>query len=246
VEIIPNSSQQKYCPECKIIAIRENQQRYEYKKHPNRKPREKHYCVVCGEKSSGSFDGKYYCNKHWLRLYLHGTTELLERKSKNTYEIDGAVAKCKTANGQGFLLDAEDVERCLKYSWCYDTRGYLAASLPGHIHATLHRFVLGLDDGDGNTVDHINGDRGDNRKVNLRLCTPNQNAKNIKKKSNNTSGYPGVRQVENGKYVAQIMVNRKNITIGRYNTFQEAKMARIQAEIKYFGEFSPTVSRGTI
>jgi hypothetical protein len=144
VEIIPNSSQQKYCPECKIIATRETKQRYAYKKHPNRKPKEAHYCIVCGEKSSGSFDGKYYCNKHWLRLYHHGTVELLGRKSKNTYEITGNIAKCKTAKGIGFLLDVEDIEKCFKYTWCVDGNGYLVANVNGGHNARLHRFVLGL------------------------------------------------------------------------------------------------------
>jgi hypothetical protein len=246
VEIIPNSSQQKYCPECKIIATRETKQRYAYKKHPNRKPKEAHYCIVCGEKSSGSFDGKYYCNKHWLRLYHHGTVELLGRKSKNTYEITGNIAKCKTAKGIGFLLDVEDIEKCFKYTWCVDGNGYLVANVNGGHNARLHRFVLGLKKDDDVKVDHINGNTLDNRKCNLRVCTTAQNGKNIKKKINNTSGYPGVRQVPSGKYQARIMVNRKEINVGRYDTFVEAKMARIQAETKYFGEFSPTVSRGII
>lgn len=244
-EYKPTHPQQKYCPQCKPIAVRETKRRW-YKKHyPNayaEKPVE--VCVVCGAKKSASYNGLPYCNKHWLRLYYHGTTELVGRKPKNTCEIgaDG-IAYCKTAKGDLFLLDSEDVKRCLKHSWCVDPRGYLAATISTGVHATLHRFVLGLEDGDGNTVDHINGNRADNRKSNLRLCTQAENGRNLKLKKNNTSGYVGVGRLPNGRYTAEIMLNGKSISLGRYDTFMQAKQARIAGEIKYFGEYSPAVSR---
>ena len=178
-EYKPNSFTQKFCHDCGKIASKERKRKHYIKTHPNayiEKPPE--FCVVCGEKKSANYNGLPYCNKHWLRLYFHGTTELIGRKPKNTYEIrNNGIAYCKTAKGETFLLDAEDVERCLKHSWCFDPRGYLAATLEEGRHSTLHRFVLDLEDGDGNTVDHINGNRADNRKVNLRLCTQKENGK---------------------------------------------------------------------
>ena len=47
----------------------------------------------------------------------------------------------------------------------------------------------------------------------------------------------------NGRFVAKIMVNRKEIHVGTYNTIEEAIDARVLAEKEYFGDFSPTVSR---
>lgn len=244
-EYKPISSRQKYCTECGKIAAKETKRRWYKKNNPNayiEKPPE--FCVVCGEKKASSYNGLPYCNKHWLRLYFHGTTELIGRKPKNTYEIkNNGIAYCKTAKGETFLLDAEDVERCLKHSWCFDPRGYLAATISGRQHAILHRFVLGLKDGDGNTVDHINGNRADNRKKNLRLCSQKENSRNMKVQKNNTSGYTGVRILNDGRYEARIMVDRKNISLGRFDTFMQAKKARIKGEIKYFGEYSPAVSR---
>jgi len=45
---------------------------------------------------------------------------------------------------------------------------------------------------------------------------------------------------KSGKYRARIMVNRKEINLGLYDTFEKAKQARIKGEHKYFGEFSPS------
>lgn len=246
-EYKPKSGTQKFCDVCRVIVDKERKRKHYIKTHPNayiEKPQE--YCVVCGEKKSASFDGLPYCKKHWLRMYTHGTTELLERKSKNKYDISGNIAICKTVKGECFLLDKEDVERCLKYTWCYDPRGYLAATTGSGIHQVLHRFVLGLQDYDGNVVDHINGNKGDNRKINLRVCNPHENGRNLKKKKNNKSGYPGVEITKAGTFFATLMINGKSIGLGTYKTFDEAKEARIKGELKYYGEFSPTLSRGTL
>ena len=67
--------------------------------------------------------------------------------------------------------------------------------------------------------------------------------RNLKIKSSNTSGYPGVRLVPSGNFAARIVVNRKEIFLGTYDSIEEAIEARVRAEKKYFGEFSPTLSR---
>ena len=93
-------------------------------------------------------------------------------------------------------------------------------------------------------VDHINGDPADNRWSNLRPATRAENARNVRKKSNNTSGVPGVYwAAARGKWMAYIHINRKMISLGRFTEFQEAAAARRAAEVKYFGEFSATASR---
>jgi len=201
-------------------------------------------CSVCGDKFSCSFKGIDYCNKHYLRMYFKGTTELNQYKTKNSYDIDGDVAYGKTTKGIPFIIDIEDLERCKEHTWCRDPRGYFVANINKKV-VTIHRYILKIDTcGFSNVhVDHINGDRSDNRRVNLRKCSPVENSRNIRVKSNNTSGYPGVKITPNGRFVAKIMVNRKEVHVGTYNTIEEAIDARVLAEKEYFGEFSPTVSR---
>ena len=92
-------------------------------------------------------------------------------------------------------------------------------------------------------VDHINGDWTDNRPENLRLATPSQNQYN-RLAHNNKSGVHGVcwcKQTQ--KWRAQIHINGKQTSIGRYADIKDAERARIAAEKRYVGEFSPRLSR---
>jgi hypothetical protein len=81
-------------------------------------------------------------------------------------------------------------------------------------------------------IDHINGDRADNRIVNLRQTTQSENMRNRRKSTNNTSGYVGVYKV-GAKWRARISVDSKNMNLGIYDTIEQAVQARKQAEIDY-------------
>ena len=83
-------------------------------------------------------------------------------------------------------------------------------------------------DADGE-IDHVNGDRSDNRISNLRVVDRTDNARNSATRSDNSSGRVGVRYwVTRGRWVA--CLSRK--TIGYFKTFDEAVKAREEAEIK--------------
>jgi hypothetical protein len=79
----------------------------------------------------------------------------------------------------------------------------------------------------------------DNRRKNLRPANPIQSSRNRGINRNNTSGTSGVVQrKDNGKWRSYINVEWKRIWFGPFDTRQEAVAARVEAEIKYFGEFS--------
>lgn len=79
-------------------------------------------------------------------------------------------------------------------------------------------------------VDHINGDRSDNRVCNLRAATPGINAKNSSIGVRNKSGVLGVSFCESRKkWCAQIQVNGKAINLGRFSAFEDAVQARRSA-----------------
>jgi hypothetical protein len=199
-------------------------------------------CCICGKPFSGSFDNKPYCNMHWLRIYNYGTTEKIGRKSTNIFVISGDVMTVHTKSGDVIIADAEDYDKLSKYSWCISKTGYAVANINGKV-TKMHRYIL--DDADGYIIDHSNGNRLDNRKLNLRKCTNTENARNVSVSKNSRSGVLGVRITPNNRYVATIMVNRKTIYIGTYDTLAEAKTARMKAEIKYFGEYAPCL-RGVL
>ncbi|MBK6599171.1 MAG: HNH endonuclease [Proteobacteria bacterium] len=90
-------------------------------------------------------------------------------------------------------------------------------------------------------IDHVNGDRSDNRIENLRVCTISENRWNSKKRVRNTSGFKGVSWDVNRKmWIAQIMANRKNYMLGRFKTPEEAHLAYIVAANRLHGEFART------
>jgi hypothetical protein len=80
-------------------------------------------------------------------------------------------------------------------------------------------------------VDHINQIKNDNRIENLRLSDPTLNNLNRTTGSNNTSGYKGVSYLKKrNKYEASITVKGKMHRLGQFNTFEEAKYARMAYE----------------
>jgi hypothetical protein len=83
-----------------------------------------------------------------------------------------------------------------------------------------------------------------NRKVNLRVVNASQNAMNYKVSSNNKSGTRGViYDTKSKKWRAEIKINGKHISLGRYDKLEDAVAARKAAEEKYFGEYSYDNSR---
>jgi hypothetical protein len=90
-------------------------------------------------------------------------------------------------------------------------------------------------------VDHINGNKSDNRICNLRLCTPSQNAANAKMKSRNKSGYKGVSWCRlTNKWRACIRAGGKNLSLGHYIDKDEAAAAYARAAITYHGFYAKT------
>ena len=88
----------------------------------------------------------------------------------------------------------------------------------------------------GMTVDHINGDSGDNRLSNLRLATTTQQNQNRGHFRNNTSGYKGVRQ-SGVKFTAVVTANKVRHYLGTFDTAEEASAAYQEAAEKLHGEF---------
>ena len=98
---------------------------------------------------------------------------------------------------------------------------------------------------EGKILDHINGDKLDNRVENLRLATQSQNGANRKDQINNTSGYRGVHFVTKDKvWRATIKINNKTKSLGRYQTAQEASEVYELAADLLFGEYKRGANYG--
>lgn len=140
------------------------------------------------------------------------------------------------------LVDDEDFAMLCHRTWTYSPLGYAYTRTTSNYKSTcfyLHRVIMGAKKGE--IVDHINGDKLDNRRANLRVGTQRQNLANTGMSKNNTSGYKGVIRQKN-KWVAQIYYRlngkRNNIHLGTYETAKEAALAYDKKAIELHGNFA--------
>lgn len=135
---------------------------------------------------------------------------------------------------QGYiaLVDDEDYLELIKFKWRRDTNNYArTASM-----VLMHRFIMKPQ---GQIIDHIDGNRLNNQKVNLRLCNQSENLCNRPKQLNNTSGYKGVHwHIKRGCWQANIKINQVQIYLGSFKTKEDAALAYNEASIKYHKEFA--------
>ncbi len=157
------------------------------------------------------------------------------------------VREIELTQGKIALVDAEDYDRLNAVKWQASTNGnkksiYYAArtdtSGPKRRKIFMHREIIG-NIADGFEVDHINGDRLDNRRENLRVCTHAQNKRNNKKNINNTSGFTGVSfHKALQKWGAKVVLDGKTHWLGGYDTPEEAAIAYDDAALRLHGEFA--------
>lgn len=87
-------------------------------------------------------------------------------------------------------------------------------------------------------IDHINGDRSDNRLCNLRACTKFENARNSPKRAHSKQPYKGVRWSSTNSWQARIRHNNQAITIGYFATAREAYEEYIFAALELHGDYA--------
>lgn len=136
------------------------------------------------------------------------------------------------------ILDADDALKFVGVPLWVSSHGYVRVRAhDGRNEKYVHRIVMGA--GKGEYVDHIDGNKLNNSKSNLRLCTNQENSCNARLRTNNKSGVKGVYW-SNGrmKWEAQITSKGVRHALGRFNTFKEAVAARRYAEDALQGEFS--------
>ena len=97
----------------------------------------------------------------------------------------------------------------------------------------LHRLITNAPK--GMYVDHISGNTLDNRQSNLRVVKNSTNLRNGRLRPNNTSGMTGVWwNTSKNRWVAEIKVNYKKMYLGSFKTSDEAAIARIEAEKRFW------------
>lgn len=129
--------------------------------------------------------------------------------------------KIKLHNEKYVLVDDTDYIILSQSKWHIGARGYVMRYEKGNKTLSMHRIIMNFPE---LCVDHINGDKLDNRRENLRLVTNHQNLLNRGKNKNNSSGYKGVN-FQNGKWHAKITFNKIQKHIGYFDNKIDAAKA---------------------
>ena len=147
--------------------------------------------------------------------------------------------RCVLPHGKGFIFDSEDLSLVCQFKWFIDALGYpkTSAGICGPSGKHLHTLLMNPEK--GMLVDHVDGNKLNNCRDNLRVCSHAQNIQNQKISVRNTSGYKGVSYDKSRrKWTAYITALRKRHFLGRFNTAKEAALAYDKAASFYFGEFA--------
>jgi hypothetical protein len=205
-------------------------------------------CSVCGHSDiqtykRGKFGDVVLCSRHNAQMETKG--RILERTYKDSNDIIsydeymGIILRNKKLKIVGQALVSSEMFYLVKdFKWHLSNHGY--ARTGGYnqkcvlLHKILYQTPKGL------YIDHINGNKLDNRKENIRFCTRQQNSMNSKLQRVNTkTNRKGISfDKKNNKYRVYLTIHGKQIFGGYFKTEAEAINARLVLEHEYFGEFS--------
>lgn len=174
-------------------------------------------CTTCKSDKDVRLSRKidaYLCRKHRAQIYRFGEIRNRTLSDKNEFVLKRDYAemvifdrdskeKCRA------LIDKEDVEKVKNAgSWCCDTSGYVMNGK----YKKLHGFLLGKKN--GYEIDHINRDKLDNRRKNLRFVLHRINTMN----RYTINAY----QYESGKWCSYVYYKGEKVHLGTFDTFEEA------------------------
>ena len=144
------------------------------------------------------------------------------------------LTKCKFA-----IVDDDDYEYLSSFKWCVNAQGYAIRGFRRNgakIQVRMHLLVKPR--GEGQEVDHINGDKLDNRKSNLRIVTRKQNSYTTKARPG-TSSHKGVSwSKQKNRWRSRITVNGREIHLGLFCNEIDAAKAYNDAALKHYGEYA--------
>lgn len=180
-----------------------------------------------------SVEGNKLRSGHTKSCGCYNADRIKKQRKFNEYEIINGYVKVKLNDKNYMLCDIEDWERFKGHYWFINDTGYAVCETMKTGTLRFHKLVTGTTA--EVIIDHINRNKLDNRKQNLRIANKKVNSINRDLQSNNTTGHAGVHfNKNNGKWNARVKVNGKVIWLGSFQTKEEAIAARQAGEEKYY------------
>lgn len=162
-------------------------------------------------------------------------------KTDYSFKVNGKAAEGILPDGTHFLIDAEDIPLVSVHSFHLNGKGYIISSKRAEYKQCffLHWLVLGYTRRPGFQVDHINREKTDCRKCNLRPVTNQQNCMNRGLMKTNKSGYVGAFYYSPRRYyISRICINNKRIALHHSDSLIECAQAYNIARAFLFGNFA--------
>lgn len=181
-------------------------------------PHNKEPCEICGalRKSNLRCRQKWLCRRHYEQINKYG--HVIDRNPQcrsdpNNIYIIGNCAFIELYDKNlsivgNAIIDIDDIEKCRGYKWYRDANGYARTSI-GNTKIRLHKFITNT--GSDILIDHINRNKLDCRKSNLRVATRTVNALNKGIMPTNKCGVKGVYQNKAGYWYAALQIEGRKI-----------------------------------
>lgn len=196
-------------------------------------------CEVCGREIDRMFiKGHLLCHKHYKQIKKYGHP--LDDNPRTTYDpndytIFGPITFIRLYDKDAeyidtATIDTEDLDKVKDIKWKKSNSGYAQNTPKTGDSKHMHRIIMGVTD-PNLYVDHINHDKMDNRKSNLRTVNKAQNAMN-------SDLYKAGYGKAGNRWNAQIKLNQYTVHLGTFDYENQAAFVRWCAEQIVFGDYA--------
>ena len=196
-------------------------------------------------KSRGLLSGKFIKLTYFYHFAILSILQLAWKSrwvhsSKSVPFLYKFMKKIKLTQGKYAIVDDEDFAYLNQWKWYFNNKGYAVKNnWENKKWKTIYMHRLIMNTLKKMETDHINGNKLDNRRCNLRICTKSQNQINSNVNIKNSSGYKGVCwHKDRNKWQVQIEFNGKKYYLGYFVDKIGAAKAYNQKAKELFGEFA--------
>ena len=217
-------------------------------------------CLQCGQ-AWDHIEGereKYRCPRRTCRSIMWNKNRLAPKYGgregvipepwigPDLVDDHGPYRLIKLTKGHFAKIDVADFDWINTWKWCvtgkkddppYASRGQRDKETKKNKTIIMARLIMGFPD--GKKIDHQDHDTLNNRRYNLRVASNSENGRNARKlKSDTSSKFKGVDwHKQKNKWRARILINRKSVYLGSFESEQDAANAYAEASRSVHGEF---------